>query len=52
LNGTSAVMPASSLLPPLRRRRFVVNLKTAISDIFNGYSAKVEQPCIRFGDRI
>lgn len=33
LKETSAVMPASSLLPPLRRNRFVVTLKSAISDI-------------------
>ena len=32
LKETSAVMPASSLLPPLRRNRFVVTLKSAISD--------------------
>ena len=33
LKETSTVMPASSLLPPLRRSRFVVTLKSAISDI-------------------
>ena len=30
LQDTSAVIPASSLLPPLRRRRLVVTLKSAI----------------------